>query len=168
MRVSEAQLSLLQQNAKKAAGKPALREPGTPRVQKRREDLPENQLEAQITGYLAAHGWTVTKQHAGTAYRRASTQVMFSIPKGTADWRAERAIIPRGARTGPNTTFPCELFYFETKAPGQKPEPHQDLWAKQRQLTGITATWFDSFEWFVKWYRHRYGMRAGDPPLEGE
>lgn len=164
--VSEAQYSLLQQQAK-AAGKPMLREPEARRSPRRVEDLPENQLEAQITDYLRAHGWTCTRQHVGTAYRRMSTQVMFTIPKGPADWRAERAIVPKGQRTGENTCFACELFYFETKAPGKKPERHQTLWALQRQLTGITATWFDSYDVFVRWYRRRYGMRAGDPPLDG-
>jgi hypothetical protein len=162
VRVTPGQYSLLQENAKKTT----LREPEAPRQKKRAEDLPENQLEARIVGYLQAHHWTVTRQHVGTAYQRMSTRVMFSIPKGPADWRAERAVIPKGQRVGPDTNFLCELFYFETKAPGKRPEPHQELWATQRQLTGFTATWFDDYEVFVRWYRKRYGMSGGDTPID--
>ncbi|MDQ2899225.1 MAG: hypothetical protein M3Y07_05415, partial [Acidobacteriota bacterium] len=119
LRVSPEQYSLLKRNAE---GKPVLREPGVKkaRVKKRPEDLPENQLEAQVTGFLRNHGWICTKQHAGVFFRRGTNTGAFTIgEKGQADWRAERPIIPNGSRLSKTSCFLVELFYFETKAPGK-------------------------------------------------
>lgn len=155
-----------------AEGKPLLREPRAAPVKRRASDLPENQVEAVIVGYLRTHGWIVTKQHAGVFYRKKfiqgrETVSAFTIgEKGQADWRAERPIIPPGQRATSKSCYSAELFYFETKAPGKKPEPHQQLWLDRRQLTGLAASWFDSLDSFVGWYRKRYGLRAGDPPLD--
>jgi hypothetical protein len=157
LRVTPAQYQLL-------IAKPEKRLRGAPRVKKRREDLPENQVERQITDFLKCMGWTVTKQHAGISYRRNSDQVAFSQVKGTADWSAERPIIPQGMRPTRDTCFALERFYLEVKAPGKKPQAHQLFWLDQRQLTGTTATWADSIQGFQKWYWKRYGIRAGDPP----
>jgi len=164
-RVSPEQYSLLRRNAE---GKPVLRVPGTKRarVKKRTEDLPENQLEKLVTDYLRHHGWTCTKQHAGFFKKFVGGKMTgFTIgEKGQADWRAERPVIPPGSRLSKTSCFRVELFYFETKAPGKKPEAHQQLWLDRRQLTGITTGWFSSFDSFVQWYRQRYGVRGGDPP----
>jgi hypothetical protein len=114
IRVTPEQYSLLRE---KAEGKATLAK--QQRVRKRKDDLPENQVERQITDYLGLYGWTCTKQHAGTAYRRLSTQVMFSVPKGQADWRAERPIIPKGERTGP-ASFLC---WYRTRYGAHAGEP---------------------------------------------
>ena len=167
IRVSPEQYSLLLKNTENARkkGRPAVK---PPRVRKRRELLHENQLEAQITGFLRLRGWVCTKQHAGVFQRNG--QAAFTIgERGIADWRAERPIIPPGQRITTTSCFDVELFYFETKAPGQKPQAHQKLWLERRQHTGLSATWFDSFSSFSLWYRQRYGARAGDrSPAIGE
>jgi hypothetical protein len=131
---------------------------------KRREDLPENILESQVCGLLAARGWVLIRQHVRTVvdwHQLAGKDVVKVSAlrpsrigsKGDSDWIAVRPIIgqPRGA---------AHLFYFETKAPGRKPSTEQRLYLERRLACGFLAAWFDDYDgdWdtsFLPWYgRH--------------
>ena len=120
LRVSPIQYSLLKANAE---GKPVLRDPAAPRVKKRVEDLPENQLEALITDYLRHRGWIVTKQHAGFFKKWIDGKLTgFTIgEKGQADWRAERPIYRRMVcRVGKEFMLPRRVILFRGKSAGQE------------------------------------------------
>lgn len=133
------------------------------RAKKRKQDLPENILVAQIKSFLEARGWTVTRQQTGLFTRpgvdrsQAQTgQLVYVGQKGMADWRAERPL------RGVGVPGACQLFYFETKAPGKRPKPHQQQWLETRAACGFLAAWFDDFsgDWdtsFLPWYRARFG-----------
>ena len=143
-----------------------------PRVKRKKEDLPENIVTAQIKDYLEARGYTVTRQHVGTytPYRillqltealkrgadmaveleKARHNIIRIGKEGDADWRAEKRV---------NGVL-HQLLYLEMKAPGKKPDPHQLLWLEQRRATGTPADWFDSFDVgkrpFLRWYRAQF------------
>jgi hypothetical protein len=163
VRITESQLSLLQENAERAR-KP-WQERIAPRVKKRKEELPENILEKQILDFLQYRGWVVTRNQVGlyvsfrefAAVRAGQGAGMKVIPvrigeKGMPDWRAQR-IVPK--------TFKVEQFYFETKGPGRKPSPEQIEWIRKANAVGFLATWFDDFDGFVDsfvfWYELRFG-----------
>jgi hypothetical protein len=62
LRVTAAQLGLLEQNLRSGAQAPARAQ----REPRRKEDLPENVLEAQIRDFLAWRGYVNVRQHVGT------------------------------------------------------------------------------------------------------
>lgn len=149
--MSAAQFALFQQPG-------AARKPGQPRLKRRPEDLPENQLTRQVCDFLRAKGWTVTRQQSGLFCRPfdPASRIRIGEP-GCSDWRAERPVIPTGARRGSLAQY-HQLFYFELKAPGKKPRPDQLAWLRAREATGTLARWFDAFNGgrssdFVAWYR---------------
>lgn len=125
----------------------------TPRTRRRKEDLPENVLERQVCDFLKAHGWTLTRNHVGlfVPYRESrkadgAWPVVHPIhigETGMADWRAERAVISTGL---------CEVFYFETKAPGKFPTLPQRAWLENKRALGFEAEYFNSSESFMSWY----------------
>jgi hypothetical protein len=130
----------------------AKRGPAAPRVRRKKEELPENIVVSQISGFLRAHGWTVTRQQSGLFTRRMGEQEgMVRIgEKGTSDWRSERRV----------SGLLHWLFYWEAKAPGRKPNPLQLAWIERRMATGTPADWFDGFDSgrkpFLPWYRRMY------------
>jgi hypothetical protein len=148
--MSAAQFALFKQ-----AGKP--RAKGAPRVQRRRDAMPENQLEGQICGFLRARNWQVSRQHVGTfvPYRvlmafaekrmtleQAKRNIIRVGEKGAADWHALR--VPHS-------------FFFEVKAPSKVPTPEQLTWLERKRWFGTPAEWFSSFEAFQEWYRRMFG-----------
>ena len=163
VQMSEAQFALLFPDA----GKPRAATTRLAGPRKRREELPENILEEQIKGFLEVRGWVLLRQHVRTVvdwHQLAGKDVVKVATlhpsrigeKGASDWVAVRPAEgqPRGF---------VQLFYFETKAPGKKPNPHQRLYLEKRAACGFLAAWFDDFEgaWdtsFVPWYRARFGL----------
>jgi hypothetical protein len=158
VRVTHSQLSLLEQNLARAKGEsrpdcgPATAGPARARG-RRREDLPENQLERQITDLLAAHGFVTTRQHVGTfvPYRvlkqtaRVDRSVIHIGEVGAADWWSARPIIPAGGRAldGP---WPWQGFFWEAKASGKRPSAAQLEWLDRRRQVGFEAAWFNQFQ----------------------
>jgi hypothetical protein len=132
-----------------------------PRPKRKREDLPENQLTAQVVRYLQALGWTVVRQNSGLFARPYDPESRIRIgEKGAADWFAYRPLRDAGR---------VEFFFFELKAPGKKPRPEQVLWLGARMRTGTLAAWFDDFDFggsasFVPWLRQHFGRSPGDAP----
>jgi hypothetical protein len=163
--VTQTQLNLLERNLvrAKSAGKegfcPETAGPNRARG-RRRENLPENQLERQVIDLLAAHGFTSTRQHVGVfvPYRvlrqtqsgqltpeQAARNIVRIGEEGTADWWSARPIIPPGGRPldGPH---PWQAFFWECKAPGKRPTAVQLEWMDRRRQVGILAWWFNQFQ----------------------
>jgi hypothetical protein len=143
--LSESQFALFQK-AGVAPGQ-APDAPKTPRARRKKEDLPENQVEKQILDFLAIKNWTVIRQHVGTfvPYRVAVQNLPINgwdivriNERGTPDYCAERAV--------PGALGRCERFWFEVKGSGGKPSPHQKEWLRKRALMGWLAGWFDCFD----------------------
>jgi hypothetical protein len=156
IRISESQLGLLEQNQAVARGDQA---PAVVPVRRRREHLPENQLESQIQDFLSWHGFISIRQHVGTflplrivrqlqagqiSFDQALRNVVRIGEEGAADWWSARPIIPPGGRAldGP---WPWAGFFWEAKAPGKRPSPAQLEWISRRRQVGIEATWFNQF-----------------------
>ena len=140
---------------------------GSSRATRRREDLPENQLEKQICDFLRIRRWQVRRNHVGlfVPYRVAMelmagrkpaghvyklTPIRINEP-GTADWFA--------VRCGPKQRV--EFFWFECKASGKPPTVKQVRWLWDQNLMALFAEWFDGFEGeaahdFVRWYGERF------------
>lgn len=150
IRVSRAQLSLLEQNL--AGQAPAVIKAG-----RRRQDLPENMLEKQICDFLAWRGFTSTRQHVGTFVPYRLVRQIQAAPEaavrnivrigevGAADWWSVRPIIAPGGRAldGP---WPWAGFFWEAKAPGKRPTEVQLSWMQKRRQVGLTSQWFDQFQ----------------------
>jgi hypothetical protein len=128
-----------------------------PRPTRRRENLPENQVEEQIVGYLKALGWRVYRMSAGARQNAHGGWVSFG-ERGVADYAAWR---PKWAGKGVDR---CELLFVEVKAPGQKPKPHQLNWLAGARVSGAEATWVDSLDGFCRWYKGHFGRSPGDAP----
>lgn len=146
------------EQAKLLFGQPKPAAPGVrmPRTRKPKDELPENIVEDQITGYLGIHGWTVTRQQSGlfrNSEERGGNWVRVG-KKGESDWRCERLLPPR--RNPHEIVSQVELFYLEVKGYGKEPNEKQLQLMHDRLAVGITAVWFDSFNEFRHWYQKRY------------
>ena len=145
--------------------------PATARVKKRKQDLPENQVECQVTEFLRARGWFVERQHVGTfvayrvlaALREAKSDadrqkaLRGAIPvrigeKGKPDWVATRPCFGSGAGLMPHL-----VFEFEIKAPGKRLSPEQAEYIRKAIACKRNAFWWDSFESFRSEYRELTG-----------
>jgi hypothetical protein len=157
IRVSKAQLSLLERNLAGARGDQA---PAVITARRRREAMPENIIERQITDFLAWHGFTSLRLHVGlfVPYRVlkqvlagqlapevAARNVVRVGEEGMPDWWSARPIIPPGGRAldGP---WPWQAFFWEAKAPGKRPTDAQLAWIDRRRQVGLEAAWFNQFE----------------------
>ena len=144
IRISKAQAWLLDPPAKRKGG-PRLRRPAA--------ELPENQLEAQIKGYLQVKGWTVIRRHVGTfvpyalAVKHLVSNVVHIGERGESDWLCLRATNMPGV---------TQTFTLETKAPGAKPSADQLLWMDRQRVGGFIAVWFDNLDRFQEWYRETW------------
>jgi hypothetical protein len=156
IRASKAQLTLLEANLAHSSGDQA---PAVMRTSRRREGLPENQLERQICDFLAWRGYITIRQHVGTflpfrvvkqlqqgqiTFDQALRNVVSIGEQGTADWWSARPIIPPGGRAldGP---WPWSAFFWEAKAPRKKPSDAQLEWLAKRRQCGLEAAWFNQF-----------------------
>ena len=172
VRLTPGQLSLL------TGAKPKFGErPRPPAPKKRREDLPENQVEAQIVDFLRAKGWHVIRQQVGTyvPYRvlaeARSGKTPNVIPirigeKGMCDWKASRAlepwmtIRPSGASRLGNAAkelIARHEFEFEVKAPGRRPNPDQLEYIRRAIALKRNAFWWSSYDAFREAYRNLTG-----------
>jgi hypothetical protein len=158
IRVTRAQLSLLERNLERAAG--TRDAPAEPRRRRPKAWMPENILERQITDLLSAHGFISVRQHSGLFIplriakqietgqlppEAAARNIVRTNEVGVADWWSARPIIPPGSRPldGPH---PWQAFFWEAKAPGKRPSPAQLEWLDRRRQIGLTAWWFNQFE----------------------
>lgn len=141
------------------------------RVKKRKQDLPENQVEGQVTQFLRSRGWFVERQHVGTfvayrvlvALRKAECDadrekaLRGAIPvrigeKGKPDWVATRRCSGSGGGLMPHLAFE-----FEIKAPGKRLSPEQAEYIRKAIALKRNAYWWDSFESFRSQYRELTG-----------
>jgi hypothetical protein len=164
IRASKAQLNLLLANSAGARGEQV---PAIVPVRRRREDLPENQLESQIQGFLNWRGFTTLRLHVGLyvphrvfrqvlagqlAAEAAARNVVRVGEEGMPDWWSARPIIPPDGRAqgGP---WPWQAFFWEAKALSKKPSDAQLKWIERHKQVGLEAAWFNQFA-------------AGDRPTE--
>lgn len=164
VRLTADQLSLLT-GAKPKFGEPPQR---PPRPKKRREDLPENQVEAQIVDFLRAKGWHVTRQQVGTyvPYRvlaeARSGKTPNVIPirigeKGMCDWKASRALFRDAIYDAAKVLVSRYEFEFEVKAPGRRPNPDQLEYIRRAIALKRNAFWWSSYDAFREAYRNLTG-----------
>jgi hypothetical protein len=156
LRVTPAQLSLLEANLARAGGQASA---CTPRGPRRREHLPENVLEAQIRDFLVWRGYVSIRQHVGTfvpfrvlkqlqcgqlAPEMASHNIVQIGEEGMTDWLSLRPMIEPGGRAldGP---WPWAAFFWECKAPNKRPSPAQLEWIDRRRQCGFETVWFNQF-----------------------
>jgi len=155
IRASKQQLSLLESNLRIGGQVPVVIT-----ARRRREDLPENNLERQICDFLAWRGFISTRQHVGlfVPYRvlrqlqcgrleteSAARNVVKIGEEGIADWWSARPIISPGGRVqdGP---WMWQGFFWEAKAPRKKPSAAQLAWLDRRRQVGLESAWFNQFE----------------------
>jgi hypothetical protein len=156
----------------KAGVKGPTKLPADPAAPKKKRERPEHEVEEQIKKFLHSRGWILTRNHVGTflgagrvvALLKAGKAIQLGDlgplmvrigEKGTADFKAERPLPGKGFAS-------VQQFYYEVKAPGEKPKPHQMDWLRTRAQLGFSAAWFDSFGGdtptsFHKWYVARFG-----------
>jgi hypothetical protein len=155
VRASKAQLTLLEANLSRGGDEA----PPILRATRRREDLPENQLERQIKDFLSWRGFISVRQQVGTflplrvvkqlqqgqiSFEQAMRNIVRLGEEGASDWWSARPIIPAGGRAqdGPH---PWAGFFWECKAPGRKPSDAQLEWLAKRRAVGLEAAWFNQF-----------------------
>ena len=170
VRVTEAQAAEL--FGRTVAGLDTLRtQKPAKRPARRRESLPENQVEAQILGFLRARGWLVERQQAGVVIgigpllaaldrgQPITRELLYRSmirqgENGRADWVAVRAAeLIQGAGEFVRLYQRIEI---EVKAPGKKPSPEQAKYLRDRQACGFLCGWWDSIEAFTAWYGTRF------------
>jgi len=115
--------------------------------------LSENDVERQITDYLAYHGWYVIRLHAGTAKLEDGHKIRLG-EKGRADWLALRSFEIGKPIYGPGW---CQAIFVEVKRPGGKLALMQRLWIQGRREEGFLAETVDSYERFLELYRLHFG-----------
>jgi hypothetical protein len=162
VKVSKDQMSLLENNLRRARGKLTIEEmkAPVPARRRRKEDLPENILEKQITDYLAYRSFITTRQQVGTfvpyrvlkqihqgklTLKDAERNIVRIGEEGASDWWSVRPAIPPGSRPleGPHL---WQGFFWEAKAPGKRPTDEQLVWMDRRRQVGIEAAWFNAFQ----------------------
>jgi hypothetical protein len=138
---------------------------GKARAPKKREALPENQVESQILGFLRARGWLVERQQAGVVIgigpllaaldrgQVITRELLYRSmirqgEKGRADWVAVRCGTPDSGNV--------QRIEVEIKAPGKKPSAEQLKYLRDRQACGFLCGWWDSLPAFVAWYDARF------------
>lgn len=138
------QFDLFRSNQERAAGKPA---PAgkKPRPQRRREELPENQVRDAIKSFLGAHGWRPYRMLAGVFRTMDMKRVVHGAPKDTPD-----DVFFRGP----------EYMFCEFKRPGGKPNPNQAICIAQMRREGMPVYVADSYIVFTRAYLARYPEEA--------
>jgi hypothetical protein len=151
-------------------------------ARKPHDALPENQVESICLGYLRACGWTVERQQAGTvcglgpllqALDRSQAitrelvyrSLIRSGSKGRCDWVAVRHLRMMDHSGMRAIVAVVQRFELEIKAPGRKPSPEQLDYIRQRNATGLLATWCDRLlpsdpgesEALLTWYERVFG-----------
>lgn len=120
--------------------------------------MTENAVEKLVVEWMQKRGWRATRNHVGVFTRiggrqgpsggRAGMRIAIGTP-GFPDWSFTRG----------DCGTPCghaDLFHWEAKATGKKPEPKQfEVMASLNHL-GELAIWSDSLESFVVIYRQYF------------
>lgn len=164
IRVTEAQAELLRLGLfESVAPRKATRGP-----RKDKTALPENQVEAQILGFLRARGWLCERQQAGVVVgigpllaalnrgqvitRELLYRSMIRLgEKGRADWVAVRVCAACDLHK-----WHVERLEIEVKSPGKKPSAEQAKYLRDRAACGFLCGWWDSVESFQVWYDARF------------
>jgi hypothetical protein len=97
----------------------------------------ENDIEAEIIGYLRERGWICRRQHVGV-YSTPDGRRQAIGDRGECDWRCFRA----------HDGILAKYLELEVKAPGKKPTSAQMEYMAKRQAQGFVAVWADSLEMF--------------------
>ncbi len=141
-----------------------------PRQKKKKEDLPENIIEGQISDFLRSRGWLLKRNNVGSFIPTGvimrlveSGQVLDKSSlfrgilrigeKGMPDWTAERLTGTRGI---------VQQFFWEAKGPKQRPSAEQKQYMATMRALGHEVDWYDDFDdvggphSFLDWYRKRY------------
>ncbi len=129
---------------------------------KRKEDLPENQVEKQIRDFLLAHGWQVERQHVGTF---VPFRVFAALRDAKSPADRERAmkysnVVRIGEKGKPDWSATLRLdrglylhMEFEVKAPGKQLRTEQWEYIRRAQALKRNAFCWDSFNVFREDYR---------------
>lgn len=102
----------------------------------------ENDVEAEIIGFLKNRGWIIRRQHSAVVKSLSGFAIRLG-EVGQCDWSAMRP-------SGQDRTV--EYLEIEAKAPGKKPDKAQREYIAKRLHQGISATWADSLDVFRRWY----------------
>lgn len=112
---------------------------------KRKQDLPENQLEAQLDGYLGIRGWLGIRLLPGVYRTLDGRRCVRGADNGTPD-----KIWVRGS----------DYFFVEAKGPQGRLKPSQELWHTRAVALGLPVVTARDLEEFDEWYRRRYDGTA--------
>ncbi len=173
IRVTKEQFALFKKRVGKKTGKSAV-----PRQRKRRDELPENQLEKAILDFLRYRNWTITRNHVGryvgigplTAIIKSGRRLTWAAigssvvqmgEVGQADYTASRPMPVTQLMPLSRASGACQRFHFECKAPGKEPSAEQLEWLRRARANGEVADWFDGLDTgrqFLSWYRERWGL----------
>jgi hypothetical protein len=102
----------------------------------------ENDVEAEIIGFLVKRGWIIRRQHSCLVRSLSGHKIRLG-ELGQCDWSAMR---PQGEDRK------VEFLEIEAKRPGEKPSKVQREYIAKRLHQGISATWADSLALFERWY----------------
>ncbi len=104
--------------------------------------LTENDVEAEIVGFLVNRGWIIRRQHSCVVRSLSGHKIRLG-EMGQCDWSAMRPAKQERV---------VEYLEIEAKAPGKKPSKPQREYIAKRLHQGISATWADSLDLFRRWY----------------
>jgi hypothetical protein len=102
----------------------------------------ENDVEAEIIGFLVNRGWIIRRQHSAVLLTPYGGKVRVG-EEGQCDWSAMRPT---------KQDRIVEYLEIEVKRPGKKPSKPQREYIAKRLHQGISATWADSLDLFRRWY----------------
>lgn len=147
----------------KFGSKPA----AAPRVKKRKQDLPENQVERAITDFLRYRGWQIERQHVGTF---VPFRVFAALRDAKSPEDRERAlkysnIVRIGEKGKPDWSATLRLggglyrfIEFEVKAPGAELRTEQWEYIRRARALKRDVFWWDSFEAFRAEYERMLNL----------
>ena len=106
-----------------------------------KKNITENDVEADILGFLVRKNWIVRRQHSGVFRTLTGLPLRLGEP-GMCDWSAMR---PTGGRV-------VQYLEIEAKRPGKHADPKQREYIAKRKHQGISCCVADSGAAFEDWY----------------
>jgi hypothetical protein len=106
----------------------------------------ENEVEADVVGWLRKSGWIVRRQHVGCYYTVDGRTVRIG-EVGQCDWLAMRHF-GRGS---------AEVLEFEAKRTGAKPSKAQREYMAKQNRGSFVCICADSLESFIARYQESFG-----------